>query len=80
MFDSIPAITDRRIRIALVGCGRISHNHIKAIHAHRQRAEIVALCDPQPERLHQASELLAELSREASDECPNPDLFSTKES
>ena len=43
MLESIHPIIDRRIRIALVGCGRISRNHIKAIAAHYDRAELVAI-------------------------------------
>jgi DNA-nicking Smr family endonuclease len=51
MLHPINPITDRPIRIALVGCGRISANHIKAIAAHHDRAELIAICDTQPERL-----------------------------
>ena len=43
-----PPITDRRIRFALVGCGRISANHIQAIAKHAERAELVAVCDSDP--------------------------------
>ena len=59
MLHPIPPITGRRIRIALVGCGRISANHIRAIALHHERAELVAICDPQPERLEQAQRLIA---------------------
>jgi UDP-N-acetyl-2-amino-2-deoxyglucuronate dehydrogenase len=38
-------ITDRRIRVAVVGCGRISANHFKAIEVHRNKLELVAVCD-----------------------------------
>ena len=38
-------ITDRRIRIALVGCGRISANHFAAIAAHHEALQLVAVCD-----------------------------------
>lgn len=38
-------ITDRKIRFALVGCGRISKNHITALKRHADRAELVAVCD-----------------------------------
>ena len=38
-------IVNRRIRFALVGCGRISKNHLSALAEHRERAEVVALCD-----------------------------------
>jgi len=41
-------ITDRRIRFALVGCGRIATNHLQALASHAERAELVAVCDPNP--------------------------------
>src|SRR5579859_1126312 len=41
---SIP-ITDRKIRFALVGCGRIARNHIGALKAHHERCELVDVCD-----------------------------------
>jgi len=44
-------ITGRPIRFGLVGCGRISANHIAAIAAHAGRAELVAVCDVSPEPL-----------------------------
>lgn len=57
---TIPALpADRRVRIALVGCGRISRNHIRAMVMHHQRCELVALCDVQAERLQQALALCA---------------------
>ena len=40
-----PPITDRKIRFALVGCGRISNNHVDAIATHGDRAELVDVCD-----------------------------------
>ncbi len=40
-----PAITDRKIRFALVGCGRIAQNHFAAIKQHESRCELVAVCD-----------------------------------
>lgn len=42
-------ILDRRIRFALVGCGRISENHVRSlIEVHTERAELVAVCDSDP--------------------------------
>jgi UDP-N-acetyl-2-amino-2-deoxyglucuronate dehydrogenase len=41
---SLP-ISGRRIRFALVGCGRISANHFEALRQHHERAELVAVCD-----------------------------------
>lgn len=38
-------ITNRKIRLAIVGCGRIAQNHIAAIKSHADRAEIVDVCD-----------------------------------
>lgn len=38
-------ITGRRIRFALVGCGRIWKNHVEALKKHAKNAEIVAVCD-----------------------------------
>ena len=39
------------IKLALVGCGRISEKHIKALSKHQNRSEIVAICDQRVERL-----------------------------
>ena len=38
-------IVDRKIRFALVGCGRIANNHFAAIRTHSERAELVAVTD-----------------------------------
>ena len=38
-------ILDRPVRVALVGCGRISKNHVEALTRHAGRAELVAVCD-----------------------------------
>ena len=47
-------IRNRKIRVGIVGCGRISKNHIKAIGMHPKQAEIVALCDKNIEALNKA--------------------------
>jgi UDP-N-acetyl-2-amino-2-deoxyglucuronate dehydrogenase len=41
--DSV--ISDRKVRFAVVGCGRISKNHFDALRQHAARAEVVAVCD-----------------------------------
>jgi len=46
-----PPVTDRKLRFALVGCGRIAANHMAAIERHPDRAELVAVCDPDPAAL-----------------------------
>jgi UDP-N-acetyl-2-amino-2-deoxyglucuronate dehydrogenase len=38
-------IANRRIRIAVVGCGRIAENHFNAIEAHKKDLQLVAVCD-----------------------------------
>jgi UDP-N-acetyl-2-amino-2-deoxyglucuronate dehydrogenase len=38
-------ITGRKVRFALVGCGRIAANHFAAIEKHTDRAELVAVCE-----------------------------------
>lgn len=38
-------ITDRRIRIGVAGCGRISGSHFNAIEVHKERLELTAICD-----------------------------------
>ena len=45
------AVTDRKVRFALVGCGRISVNHLEAMKQHADRAELVAVCDNDAEAL-----------------------------
>ena len=40
-----PPVTDRKVRFALVGCGRIASNHFEAIKKHESRCELVDVCD-----------------------------------
>jgi UDP-N-acetyl-2-amino-2-deoxyglucuronate dehydrogenase len=54
MFITKPFVRDRKIRFALVGCGRISGNHFDALDRHKDRAELVAVCDIDPEALARA--------------------------
>ena len=44
-------IRDRKLRLALVGCGRIAQNHFAALAQHAPRAELVAVCDVSPPAL-----------------------------
>ena len=47
MSPSHPAehVTDRKIRFALVGCGRISGNHFEALEKHADTCELTDVCD-----------------------------------
>ena len=68
-------IKERTIRIALVGCGRISRNHIKAIALHHDRSELVALCDTEQERLDSAQDLVSEAAQEYPSAASKPEQF-----
>lgn len=45
MSTSYKVISDRKIRFALVGCGRIADRHFEAFQRHADRAELAAVCD-----------------------------------
>ena len=47
-------ISGRRIRFAVVGCGRIAASHFGALREHAQNAELVAVCDPDKAALDKA--------------------------
>ena len=44
-------INNRKIRIAIVGCGRISKNHFGSIEKHQDNIELVSICDVQQDVL-----------------------------
>jgi UDP-N-acetyl-2-amino-2-deoxyglucuronate dehydrogenase len=54
MFITKPFVRDRKLRFALVGCGRISANHFDALDRHKDRAELVGVCDLDPDSLARA--------------------------
>ena len=43
-----PKITGRKIKIGVVGCGRISRNHFGSIDEHHGELELAAICDIDP--------------------------------
>jgi UDP-N-acetyl-2-amino-2-deoxyglucuronate dehydrogenase len=49
-------ITDRRIRVAVVGCGRISKSHFGSIERHSDHFQLAAVCDIDPSVLSEFSE------------------------
>ncbi|GAB6146621.1 Gfo/Idh/MocA family protein [Desulfocicer niacini] len=51
-------IVDRKIRIAVVGCGRISKNHLKSIEMHKEDLELVAVCESNRDLLATVSQEL----------------------
>lgn len=46
-----PTIDDRKIKIAIIGCGRISKNHFGAIERHADNMELCSVCDTAPDVL-----------------------------
>jgi UDP-N-acetyl-2-amino-2-deoxyglucuronate dehydrogenase len=54
MHSHRPPITERKLRFAVVGCGRISANHFDAIEQHAERCELVDICDVDPTTLRAA--------------------------
>jgi UDP-N-acetyl-2-amino-2-deoxyglucuronate dehydrogenase len=51
MHSHRPPIVDRKLRFALVGCGRIAGNHFDAVRTHEARCELVDVCDVNPDAL-----------------------------
>ena len=51
MFQKLDAVVGRKIKFALVGCGRIAGKHLEALKMHADRAELVAVCDTDKARL-----------------------------
>lgn len=49
-------INSRKIRMAIVGCGRISKNHFGSIEKHHENIELVAICDTNPAVLKEHEE------------------------
>ena len=55
--QSFEPIAGRKIRFALVGCGRIAKNHFAAIESHKRSCELVDVCDIDPRSLEAAVKL-----------------------
>jgi len=53
-----------KINIALIGCGRISKNHIKSIFIHKNLARLKAVCDCDNLRLKNVRELINDCASE----------------
>jgi UDP-N-acetyl-2-amino-2-deoxyglucuronate dehydrogenase len=51
-----PAVENRKIRLAIVGCGRISKNHFGSIEKHADNIELAAVCDTNAQVLQQHAE------------------------
>ena len=49
-------MAQEKIKIGLVGCGRISGNHLQAIKDHHEHCELVAACDTMQERAQEKAD------------------------
>lgn len=54
--ENISRRVDRKIRFALVGCGRISRNHFAALKQHQDYCDLVGVCDIDSQALEEAAE------------------------
>ncbi|MBK8119750.1 MAG: Gfo/Idh/MocA family oxidoreductase [Sulfuritalea sp.] len=52
-------VNDRKIKFALVGCGRIARNHFAALQEHRDHAQLVGVCDVDEKVLRAAAAITA---------------------
>lgn len=50
-----PPIRDRKLRFALVGCGRIAQNHLAALKQHAERVDLVGVTDVDPQAASKAA-------------------------
>lgn len=52
--NKLPIITGRRLKVGVVGCGRISKNHFGAILQYPEELELAAVCDIDSDAVKQA--------------------------
>ena len=57
-------ITERRIKVFLLGCGRISINHLKSILLKNKDFELIGICDKDINQITSAEELINNFSKE----------------
>ena len=58
-----------KIKYALIGCGRISPNHIAAVLNNQDNLELVAVCDPIADHMERILEPLGEKASEVQRFC-----------
>ena len=49
-------VKNRKIRIAIVGCGRIANSHFRSVAIHAEQIELIAVCDIDPQALSSATQ------------------------
>lgn len=53
----IPNIKNRKIRVAILGCGRVAEKHFEAVGKHAKDLELAAICDNDPVTLERTIKL-----------------------
>ncbi|MDB2520572.1 Gfo/Idh/MocA family oxidoreductase, partial [Planktomarina temperata] len=53
--NNYPIITDRRLKVGVVGCGRISKNHFGSILQYPDELELAVVCDIDGDAVKQAA-------------------------
>lgn len=66
---------DKRFKVALIGCGRISKNHIKSIFVHQDDLCLNAICDNNKNNIEIANQLISDLKAENLNNDANPKVF-----
>ena len=49
----------KKIKIALIGCGRIAERHLDAIKFHKESLDLVAICDLDNNRLNYVDDFVS---------------------
>ena len=57
-FQDYPIIKNRKINVALIGCGRISFKHVISIIHHSKDLNLVALCDTNIQNIEEIKNLI----------------------
>lgn len=65
----------KKLKFALIGCGRISANHLKALVDNYQEAELVALCDIKKDKAESKAQEYAQQAVEKSLPVKRPKIF-----
>ena len=53
MNTTFSIIQGRKIRMAIIGCGRISKNHFDSIYAHQNNIELISICEVNQKKLNE---------------------------
>ena len=69
-------IVGRKIRVGLIGCGRISQKHLFSIFSNHSRCELMALCDVDQNRLTESLKHINTLASEFSVSIPSISQYS----